>query len=348
MPSEVTEGRRRVLVTGGGGFIGRHLVAAQAALGREVVALDLDLNAVTGVSAEVPLQLLEGDIADPELQRRAVQGVDTVFNLAAAHLSVSAEGSEFRRVNVDALQSLAARCADAGVRRFVHCSTVGVFGALKTLPADEATACNPEYEYEKTKLEGEKLLLEFYRKDGFPVVILRPAWVYGPGCPRTHKLFRAIRRGVFVMAGKGDAYRHSVYIRDMITALEQAASEDSALGRIIIIADQEAVTVRSLVRRISHIVDASPPRSVPLPLLYWAGAAAEAVFGLVGREPPLSRRSLRFFSGNTSFHTARARDLLGFHPEYGISDGLEETFEIMERGEFWECPLPPPSPGRRP
>jgi nucleoside-diphosphate-sugar epimerase len=306
-----------------------------------VVAVDLDLTAIRDLTADVPVQMLEGDIADPIVQEQAVRGVGTVFHLAAAHLSVSAGASVYRRVNVDAVRDLAILCLEQGVRRLVHCSTVGVFGALQDLPADEDTVCNPEFEYEKTKLEGEKILLGLFRDRGLPVTILRPAWVYGPGCPRTEKLFRAIRRGRFVIAGKGSSSRHSVYIRDMITAFEQAAVVDSAVGKTIIIADDEAVTVRELVQRISHIVGASTPRSVPFGLLHGVGAFAEVLFGLLGKEPPISTRTLRFFSGNTAFRTDRAKRLLGFSPRYGINDGLRETFEIMEGEEFWTVPMPP-------
>lgn len=338
------EGRRRVLITGAGGFIGRHLVAAQAALGRDVVALDLDLSPLT----PLPIRTLEGDVADPALQDRALDGTDTVFHLAAAHLSVSAGESVHWQVNVEALRSLVDRSRQAGIRRFVHCSTVGVFGALRTLPADEDSPCSPEYDYEKTKLEGEKLLLEAFQSHGFPVTILRPAWVYGPGCPRTEKLFRAIRRGRFLLAGGGRTYRHSVYIRDMVDAFESAGNADAVLGKVIIIADDEAVTVRDLVLQVAHTVGASMPHSVPYWLLHAAAAATETVFGWAGKEPPFSTRSLRFFSGNTSFRTERARSLLGFRPRYGIAQGLRETQEIMEQGAFWTVPLPQTTPGWSP
>jgi nucleoside-diphosphate-sugar epimerase len=333
-------GRRRVLVTGAGGFIGRHLVADQLSLGREVVALDLDLSPISHLRQSFPLEMVEGDVADPVLQERALRGVDTVFHLAAAHLSVTAGTSVYRRVNVDAVRSLVARSGDAGIRRFVHCSTVGVFGALRTQPADEETPCQPEFDYEKTKLEGEAVLVEAFSRDGFPMTILRPAWVYGPGCPRTEKLFRTIRRKRFLIAGAGGGYRHSVYIRDMTAAFELAANTDAALGQVLIIADDEAVTVRTLVGLISQIVGSPMPRAVPFPVLRAAGAAAEFLFGLAGKEPPVSRRSLRFFSGNTAFDTARARDVLGFRPSYGIQEGLRETFEILEQGAFWTVPLP--------
>ncbi|HSH75775.1 MAG TPA: NAD-dependent epimerase/dehydratase family protein [Longimicrobiales bacterium] len=338
-PPSVGSGRR-VLVTGAGGFIGRHLVAEQLELGREVVALDLQLDAVADLAATTSLELVEGNITDGALQERALRGVDTVFHLAAAHLSVASSPTVYGEVNVEALKGLAWRSRATGVRRFVHCSTVGVFGALETLPADENTVCRPEFAYERTKLAGEGVLLAAHREHGLPVTILRPAWVYGPGCPRTERLFRSIRKGRFVVAGDGGSFRHSVYIRDMTDAFERAAHADAAIGEVIIVADDEAVTIRRLVDEIASITGTAPPRSVPYWLLLSAGWTAERLFGLVSKEPPLSTRSLRFFSGNTSFDTGRAHRLLGFEPEYGIHRGLRETFDILEQGRFWDVPLP--------
>ena len=331
---------RRVLVTGAGGFIGRHLVADQLARGRRVVAVDLHLDALESLHADA-LRRLEADLADRDRLRDAVGGVDTVFHLAAAHLSVATGAEEFRRVNVGALRELVDLCRDAGIRRFVHCSTVGVYGALAVQPADEETECRPEYDYEVTKLEGEAVVLAAVRDHGFPAVVLRPVWVYGPGCPRTEKLFRSIARGRFVVAGKGAARRHSVYVRDAVEAFELAATATDAPGEVIVVGDREAPTVRALVDRIAALTSARRPPSVPAWALYAAGLAAEALYTPLGTEPPLSRRTLRFFSGNTSFRTDKARRVLGFEPSYTIDTGLAETHEIRERGEFWSVPLNP-------
>lgn len=333
-----------VVVTGAGGFMGRHLVADQLARGRRVRALDLHLDALAPLDS-TGLQLLTGDVADPALARHAVAGADLVFHLAAAHLSVSAPDAEFQRVNVEGTRALGEAALEAGVSRFVHCSTVGVYGVLESPPADEETPCEPEFAYERTKLQGERALLALSRERGLPLVVLRPGWVYGPGCARTEKLFRTISRGRFVVAGRGDSLRHSVYIRDAVRAFHLASTAD-AVGEVILLADGGAVSVRELVDRVAELEGVSPPRSVPAWLLYLAGLAAEAAFAPLGKEPPVSRRSLRFFSGNTSFVTEKAVRLLGFRAEYGIGEGLAETRALRERGDFWSVPLPPaPSRG---
>ena len=131
---------------------------------------------------------MEGDVADVELQRRSLAGVDTVYHLAAAHLGASVPRAEFWRVNVNALRDFLEESGRAGVRRFVHCSSVGVYGRIENPPADEDTPCRPDLPYEESKLEGERVVLRAVADGVVQAVVLRPVWVYGPGCHRTEKL----------------------------------------------------------------------------------------------------------------------------------------------------------------
>ncbi|MFO8003025.1 NAD-dependent epimerase/dehydratase family protein [Thioalkalivibrio sp.] len=322
----MTTDRCKVLVTGAGGFVGSHLVRDRLARGNAVIATDVDLQRLEALNLEGDLSRERLDILDSERLSQLLNGVDTVFHLAAAHLDVLKGEDYFHEVNVDATRMLARRSAQAGVRRFVHCSTVGVYGPLENLPADETTLPKPDIAYERSKLEGEAAIRSVIEETGLEAVILRPAWVYGPLCPRTQKLIRTVARKRFFFVGDGSNRRHPIYITDMLEAFQLAAVQPAPSGEIVIIAGPDTVSVKELIRLIIDELGMgyAPPR---LPTWFMGAAclAVEKGAGLVGREPPFSRRSLKFFSESSAFNIAKAEQLLGFRPKVNTREGLRLT-----------------------
>jgi nucleoside-diphosphate-sugar epimerase len=320
----------KVLITGGGGFIGSHLVDDQLKKGRKVRALDLDISGLARLKGHNNLEIIQGDIKDEALLGKAVSGVDRVFHLASVHLSIATADEEYRRVNVEATRKLLEISSKKNVARFVHCSTVGIYGKIKNPPANEQSACAPESIYDITKLEGERQALQFYRETSFPVVVVRPAWVYGPRCPRTFKLFRSIARGRFMFVGDGKSLRHCIYVADLVEALELCAEVEKAVGQIYNMADNETVSKRELVEKIATIVGGSPLRmSIPVWMIYPFCFAMEMGCKFLRKEPPISRRSLNFFTSNTSFDISKAKRELGFNPKTSLEEGLKLTYNWM-------------------
>ncbi len=318
----------KVMITGAGGFIGTHLVEDQLKRERQVVALDVDTSALAHLSGDTRLEIIKGDVRDAELLDRIVGGVDVVFHLASIHLSVGTSDEVYRSVNVGGTKALLEACHRKGVRRFIHCSSVGVYGKIQDPPADEKSCCSPESIYDVTKLEGEMQALQFHRVTGFPVVVVRPAWVYGPGCPRTRKLFRAIKHGKFFLVGNGTTHRHGIYVKDVVEGFEVCAHNDTAVGQIYILADERAVTVKELVGNIATTLGvSSPQRRVPFWMVYPVCLGAEGVFKLLKKDPPLSRRTLSFFASNTSFDTSKAKTELGFAARVSLEEGLRVTYD---------------------
>jgi nucleoside-diphosphate-sugar epimerase len=325
-----------VLITGGGGFIGSHLVEDQLKKGRNVKAFDLDLVSLRGLAGHACLESIEGDIRDHELVRRSLAGVEVVFHLASAHLSLRTSDQEYWDINVRAAENLVHLCLTAGVKRFVHCSSVGIYGDVVGAPADEESSCRPELVYDKTKLAGEQAVARFYRETNFPISIVRPVWVYGPRCPRTAKLFRSIARRHFPVIGDGRNLRHCVYISDLVDAFDLCASRDEAVGQSFIFGDETAVTVAQLVNEIAQLVNVPSPRiKIPIQIASPFCLLTEAIFKAGGKEPPLSKRSLKFFTNNTSFDITKAKTLLQFSPRVTLGDGLRRTYDyLVQHGQI--------------
>jgi nucleoside-diphosphate-sugar epimerase len=325
-------GQPIVLVTGAAGFIGVHLARRLARDGYDVRAIDV--QPVPRALAQEQLRYEQVDIRDVGHLAGLLEGVDTVFHLASVHLSVHASFDQFREVNVTAAADLVTACHQAGVRRLIHTSSVGVYGHVADPPASEDSPTHPENDYERTKLAGEDAARRRADELGTDVVILRPAWVYGPGCPRTAKLLRSVRKGRFIYVGDGSNLRHPIYVDDAVDAFLLAASAGAdARGRSFIVAGPRSVTLRELVDCCARVLAVrAPRRSLPRWLAYALGWAAELTFGMAGREPPLSRRSLAFFENDNAFDTSAATAALHFSAATDLETGLRRTLAAASAG----------------
>jgi dihydroflavonol-4-reductase len=318
------------VVTGAAGFIGTHLARGLVRGGASVRALDVR---ELGARLDLPgITRHRVDIRDGRRLSETLRGADTVHHLASAHLEVRLGEERFHEVNVRAAQDLVAICAAAGVRRLVHASTVGIYGHVAHPPAREDSPTAPGNAYERTKLEGEIAVREAADRAGLDLVVLRPAWVYGPGCPRLAKLLRTIGRGRFVYVGEGRNLRHPVYVSDVVDAFRLAASAAPELaGRVYLIAGPRAVPLRELVESCARALGVpAPRRRLPRGLALALGRTAELAWSLAGREPPFSRRSIVFFENDNAFDTTAARRDLGFEPGVDLDEGIRRTVEDRE------------------
>ena len=322
----------KVLITGAGGFMGPHLVADQLRRGRQVTAVDLKVEGLRPLMANSRLRVIQGDFTDRTSLDPCLPDHDICFHLASAHLETGVDEAHFWRVNVAGTQDFVGRCNQAGIGRFVHCSSVGVFGNVTQPPASETAACHPDIAYEKSKLAGERAVVEYARETGYSVVVIRPAWVYGPGCPRTLKLFRSIQKGRFFFVGDGRTLRHPIYVSDMVEGFEGAACHVTAPGEVFIMAGPRAVTLRELTAEIARCAGATSPRlRLPFALVWPACYLLEAVGMVLGREVPFSRRSLKFFTDNAAFDTTKAQEMLGFQAQTELAAGMARTYAWVQK-----------------
>jgi len=322
------EKQQRVLVTGSSGFIGRHLVRNQLLAGKRVRALDCRPQGPLGAGRWEHLETLVGDVGDVAVQRAALAGVDVVFHLASAHLDTRLSSAEYNRVNVEAVASLLEESRRAGVQRLVHVSTCGVHGSVPGGTANEEAPFRPDNIYAQTKAAGEQVVRAFFENCGFSVVVVRPTWVYGPGCQRTARLFRSVANRSFVMIGSGTNVRSATYITDLLDGLDLCATRQQIDGETFILTNDEVVRVGQIVDEIAQLVGVRQRR---LRIPAWVGWSAATLIEFsaraVGRRPPITRRTLKFFNNEAGFTSAKARMMLGFKPRISLRDGLELTYQ---------------------
>ena len=316
----------RVLVTGATGFTGGHLARRLAAGGHEVRALVRDGGRSRALIDEGITSVAVGDLGCPETLPAAVKDVDVVYNVAALYRQAGLPASLYRRVNAEGPARLVEAAAAAGVRRVVHCSTVGVHGDVERPPADEDAPFRPGDVYQETKLEGERLSAEAAARTGIELTIARPTGIYGPGDRRLLKLFRGVSRRRFVMLGSGGIFYHLTYVTDIADGLRLCGEVPAAAGRTYLLAGPEVTTLSELVERIARQAGVQPPRlRLPVWPVWMAGAICEAVCRPFGVEPPLYRRRVDFFTKSRSFRIDRARAELGFAPAVGLDEGIART-----------------------
>jgi nucleoside-diphosphate-sugar epimerase len=322
----------RVLVTGAGGFTGLALARSLAARGHPVRGLVRNQSSAAEL-AGAGIEVVTGDVRDEALVRGAFEGVHLVYHLAAVFRRAGVPDSEYRTVHVDATRQLIEAAAEAGVRRVVHCSTVGVHGHVDgDAPATEDAPFHPMDIYQQTKLEGEWMARETARRTGVPLTVVRPGPIYGPGDRRLLKLIGGVARRRFRLLGDGSPHFQMVYVDDLIEGFRLAGEQPGAVGRTYIITGKEAPTLRELVDEIAVVAQVPPPR-VRLPVWpFWLlGAACEAVCVPLGIEPPIFRRRVKFFTSNRWFDTSRAWHELGYAPKVPLREGLQRTLESYRR-----------------
>jgi dihydroflavonol-4-reductase len=324
-----------VLVTGATGFTGGHLARTLAARGQRVRVLVRDGAKAADLCATPGIEACQGDLKDPAARARAVDGVTTVYNIAAIYRQAGVPAAEYRAINTDAPADLVRAAGRAGVRRVVHCSTVGVHGDVEHPPANEDAPLRPGDVYQDTKLDGERAAHEAAGASGIELVIARPSGIYGPGDRRLLKLFRGVARRRFLVLGSGEIYYHLTYIDDLVEGFRLCGTVPRAAGRTYILAGGEVGTLDELIALVADEAGVKPP-SVRLPVWpFWvAGAVCEAICVPLRIEPPLYRRRVDFFTKSRAFDIARARAELGFAPQVGLRDGIRRSLEWY-RAKGW-------------
>ncbi len=315
----------KALVTGANGFTGSYLTKHLLNKGYDVRVL-VRKNSNLSTLEDLPVEYAYADLAADDPVEDAVAGVDVVFHIAALYRAENVPKKMFWAVNVDGTRKLLEAAKKAGVKRFVHCSTVGVQGEIKNPPAKEEDPYNPGDYYQESKMEGELLALNFFKKENLPGTVVRPVGIYGPGDTRFLKLFKYIYNGKFRMIGSGKVLYHLTYVEDLVAGIALAGEKEEALGEIFTIGGNEYVTLNELVEKIARILGRPVPKTrIPVWPVWLAGLLCELTFKPLGLEPPIFRRRVDFFIKDRAFDISKAKRLLGYEPRVSLDEGLKIT-----------------------
>ena len=300
----------RIAVTGSSGFIGRHVMAALAARGDEVVPVRRPFDAATLAVA--------------------LRGADAVVHLAGIVSTVHER--DFFAANVDGARAVALAARDAGIR-LVHISSLAAAGpAPASAPRSEDDPASPINAYGRSKLEGERAIAAI---DGLQWTCLRPGVVYGPGDRALLPLFTYALRGILPLVGRADAAFTFVHITDVVRAIT-AALDHPAAGETMFLGHPQPVGTRELLEAMRT---ASGARAavirIPMALMRLAAFGGDLAAQLTGRPAVInSRRYAELASVGFVCRVDRLRDRLGVVAQKGLQEGLADAYAWYRR-EGW-------------
>jgi nucleoside-diphosphate-sugar epimerase len=313
-----------ILVTGGTGFVGRHLVRELTARNEEVRCLVRDPARARQILPP-SVTTVVGDLQDRPVLERALEGVNGVLHLAG--LIKASQPSAFHEVNGAGTLRLcdAVRAVRPRLSRFLYVSSLSAAGPSPPgLPRDERDAAEPISHYGTSKLEGEHAV-NTLGKD-VPITILRPPAVYGPEDPEMLSFFRIVKRGLSPAIGLGARWVSLIHVSDLVRAIV-TAQRDAAAGKTYFVSEPEPYTWRQLFEIVRGALGrATVPVIVPETVVRAAAFATEIVARLFKRSPMFNRDKARELCARAwTCRSTRIEAELGFHCETTAPTGIPET-----------------------
>ncbi len=320
------------LITGATGLLGSHIVEKLRAAGEPVRALvrpSSDRNWLQSQNVE----FAEGELTDQDALSRACDGVHTVYH-SAAKVGDWGPWEEFQRYTIDGTRNMLDAAVAAGVKRFLHISSISVFGYYTepiTLDETSPTAFGL-YKwayYSRSKHIVEEMVKRYHAEGKITVTVIRPAWIYGPRDRASiARLYRMIKTGRAKILGKGDNRLNLVYAGNVAEAAIKAAGLPEAAGEVFNCSNDGNITQQEFFDRMAEAIGAPRvTRRVPYAVAYRVGHLLEILGHLFGwKKPPFITRYAVWLMGRRSFFSAeKARKILGWQPTVTYDQGIPAT-----------------------
>jgi nucleoside-diphosphate-sugar epimerase len=317
----------KALVTGASGFTGSHLVKALKERGNEVVCLvrrSSDLSRL----ANQQVEWVYGDITDRAALKQAMNGVDTVFHIAAYVELGIVDAAKMSQINVEGTRAVLETAQASGVSKVVYCSTIGVFGDTQGRVINETFQREQKdfsSAYDVTKYEAQKLVDEFAAK-GLPVVSILPSGIFGADDPHFGPVVKQFLKGGLKLWAGGKRITGIVHVDDLAIALLLAAERGKPGDWYIISAGD--MTTREMFEILSRESGVPAPKETPEFIVRLAGNLLDPIGRLFSWQPPLSRERVHYvYDRCVRVDASKARQELGWQPR-----SVEATLrELVQR-----------------
>jgi len=307
----------KLLVTGASGFVGRALVSRLSGESKLTVRAALRRE-TPGFPAKIEVVQV-GELNGATNWRVALSGVDIVLHTAArAHILNEIAGdplAEFRQVNVCGTLALAQQAVQAGVKRFIFISSIGVNGNQSSRPFTVEDVPSPTEPYAVSKYEAELALHQLATETGMEVVIIRPPLVYGPNAPGNFgRLIKTVSKGIPLPLGAIHNRRSLVALDNLVDLLVTCIDHPAAANQTFLVSDGEDLSTTELLRRMGNALG-KPARLLPVPS--WL---LETGAGLLGKQA-LSQR----LCGSLQVDISKTREILNWTPPVSVDEALRRT-----------------------
>jgi nucleoside-diphosphate-sugar epimerase len=316
----------KVLVTGGTGFLGSHLVARLRQQSHDVVCVAKDaLNAAFIRSLNVEVVL--GDLNNGLGWVSILDDVAVIYHLAG--VTRAKLSKDYYEGNYFATKRLVEVCSRhcKNLQRFVYVSSLAAAGpALDGQPLQEDVPCHPVSHYGKSKMLGE---LEVLRaRDRLPITVVRPAAAYGPRDREIYQYFRIIQRGVQPLIGFGSKRLNLIHCDDLVEGILLAGEHPRGVGETYFLGSEENYTVEDISNAIARLLNRHPIRlRLPHGFVYLIGAIAGVVSQVTGKPIFFNLQKAReAMQPAWTCSVEKAKSQLGFRPRVSLSEGLLQTY----------------------
>jgi len=311
------------LITGATGFIGRYLVKALKLQDRHIRCF-VRRSSDTRFLEELGVELVYGDLLDPLTIPSALKDVDIIYHLAGV---VYPRKTISYEANILMTENLLDASIGRGINKFIYLSSIAAAIGINSKIVDETSSCDPVTRYGRSKLEAERLLIDFAKETGLPIIIVRSPLVYGPyqnELSRAAMLFRLIKKKTFRIIGNGMNLISLCYIDNLIQGL-LLVEKRGKLGEIYFIADERPYSLKEIAEVIAQEERVRLSKfHIPL----WLASFAACIL------PHSLRKVIREMTSNWACDISKAKRELGYLPNIDLREGVKRTIDWY-RAKVW-------------